>query len=575
MAKTEAKARQSQLVSTYGIGSLFPSGDQSFMIVGLDDWDEKWCVEVEEPRLARSLHVQTFRSPSTGKRGGDVPAVRFPAYHYCPDPDHRRLDYFWKFNAKSMRCDDHDRDLTPSRFVACCENGHIEDFPYRAWVHSGRETAGDRHELKLTTKGVTSSLADIVVSCVCGARRDLDGAFGPRALAAVKGCGGKRPWLPGADDEVCEKALRALQRGSSNVWFAAIRSSISIPPWSSPNSQFVAKNWHLLQHLPEESLADIIASTIATQHTPGLALDGVLAAIRQRHGLDPNHVPTEEELRSEEYLALIDGNDGGSHDTFQCRAVGTSPELGGILAQVSKVTRLREVRALHGFSRVTPGPTGSVSPAIAALSQGVHTWLPASEVLGEGVFVRLDESLVAKWETSPVATRRHDELAKSIEGRARVEDGHESDPPTARFLVVHSFAHALLKELSLDAGYPVGSLRERIYAGTGQAGVLIYTASSDAAGSLGGLAALADENRLSRALLAAVSRATWCSNDPVCAESGPSGSDGLNLAACHACVLLPETSCEHRNIYLDRVSLIGTPGDTHGGLLSEMVVHLI
>ncbi|GAA2199976.1 DUF1998 domain-containing protein [Sinomonas flava] len=571
MAMTDKpKARQSQLVTTYGIGSLFPSGDQSFMIAGLDDWDERWCAEVEEPRLARSLRVRTFRAPATGKRSGDVPAIRFPTYHYCPNC--RRLDRYWKFNPREMRCDDCERDLTPSRFVACCESGHIEDFPYFQWVHRGQSTTSGQHSLKLTTKGASSSLADIVISCSCGVHsHDLDGSFSPGALAQIKSCGGKRPWLPGAEDETCERPLRVLQRGSSNVWFAEVRSSISIPPWSSPNAQFVARNWTMLEHVPTTALADAVAGAIRTQHTPGLTLDGILAIVRQRKGLDPSHVPTDQELRAEEYRALIDGNDRGAHDTFQCTAVDVAADLDGIVAQVSKATRLREVRALQGFSRVTPTPTTTTRPQIAQLSQNVGHWLPATEVLGEGIFVQLDQELISDWEKSEPANARREMLAKSLKLRATESGSPGSDAPSARFLLIHSLAHALLKELSLDAGYPVGSLRERIYADPDQAGVLIYTASSDAAGSLGGLAALADGRRFARVLRSAISRASWCSNDPVCSESGPSGTDGLNLASCHACLLLPETSCEHRNIFLDRVALVGTIDAPLSGALHKVL----
>lgn len=571
MATTDKpKARQSQLVTTYGIGSLFPAGDQSFMIAGLDDWDERWCAEVEEPRLARSLRVRTFRAPATGKRTGDVPAIRFPAYHYCPNC--RRLDRYWKFNSKTMRCDDCERDLTPSRFVACCENGHIEDFPYFQWVHRGKDATGGRHGLTLTTKGASSSLADIVISCSCGALpHDLDGSFSPGALAQIKSCGGKRPWLPAAEDEICEKQLRVLQRGSSNVWFADVRSSISIPPWSSPNSQFVTKNWTMLEHVPSTALGDAVAGAIQAQRTPGLTVEGVLAIIRQRKGLDPDHAPSDQELRAEEYQALLDGNDNGTHDTFQCAPVDIATDLDGIVTKVSKATRLREVRALQGFSRVTPTPTTTTRPRIAQLSRNVRHWLPATEVLGEGIFVQLDENLLSEWENSELANARYEMLAKSIEVRASESGTHGPEAPSARFLVIHSLAHALLKELSLDAGYPVGSLRERIYADPDQTGILVYTASSDAAGSLGGLAALAAEDRFAQALRSAIGRASWCSNDPVCCESGPSGADGLNLASCHACLLLPETSCEHRNIYLDRVTLIGTVSDGATGLLNELL----
>lgn len=569
MATSERpKARQSQLVSTYGIGSLFPAGDQSFMICGLDDWYTSDNLRVEEPRLARSLRVSGFYAPSAGRRSGDIPAVRFPTYHYCPQC--RTLAQFWKFDAKRMVCAECERDITPSRFVACCEDGHIEDFPYFQWVHRGDMPSGGTHTLSLNSLGASSSLSDIVIGCSCGARpHSLEGSFARNALRTIKSCGGKRPWLPDSPDEACDKPLRALQRGSSNVWFAEVRSTISIPPWSSPNSQFVTENWTVLEHFPEESLQGVLPAMIAGK--PGLDAVGILDTVRRRKGLQSESEPTEEELRVEEYFALIGGNDGGRLDSFRCVEVDVDERLDHVVTQVSKVSRLREVRALFGFTRVTSSPTASVSPRTAKLSEQNPSWLPATEVLGEGVFVRLEEDFVAKWEANELASSQVAKLAESQRLRATESDLPQPEAPAARFLAIHSFAHALLQELSLDAGYPVGSLRERVYAGPGQAGVLIYTASSDAAGSLGGLAALSRGDVLADIIIRSLARASWCSNDPVCAESGPSGSDGLNLAACHACLLLPETSCEHRNQFLDRVTIIGSWDNTGAGLLTELL----
>lgn len=554
MATTDKpKARQSQLVTTYGVGSLFPAGDQSFMICGTDEWDEKWSPTVEEPRLARSLGVHAFRAPSTGKRSGDVPVVRFPVVHYCPEC--RRLDPFWKFDAKTMRCDDCERDLTPSRFVACCERGHIEDFPYYQWLHKDLVTSGGKHVLKLKTKGASSSLSDILVDCSCGASRDLGGAFSRNSLVGIRGCGGQRPWLPGTPDDDCDKPLRVLQRGSSNVWFSEMRSSISIPPWTSPEARFVTEHWAVLEHLTVESLALALPAMVASH--AGVSAEGVLGLVKERKGFDAEEAPTDGQLRKQEYDALVATNEGGPQDTFRCVDVEVDQDIMPFVAQVAKVSRLREVRALYGFSRVTPSATEKVSPRTARLSAAHKNWLPAVEVLGEGVFVRLREDVVAGWEKTAFAASRQALIAESLRMKAESSGQPVQETPAVRYLALHSLAHAFLQELSLEAGYPVGSLRERVYAEKNQAGILIYTASSDAAGSLGGLAALSAPERLTPTLEHAVGRAGWCSNDPVCADSGPTGSDGLNIAACHACQLLPETSCESRNIYLDRVSLVG------------------
>ncbi|QWC84556.1 DUF1998 domain-containing protein [Nocardioidaceae bacterium] len=563
------RARQSQLVTTYGVGSLFPAGDQSFIICGTEDWDDRFAAAVEEPRLAKSLGVHTFRSPPTGRRAGDIPVVRFPTFAYCPDC--RRLARFWEFNARKMRCEDCERDLTPSRFVACCEAGHIEDFPYFQWVHTGGHASEGKHALRLVTRGASSSLSDIEIKCSCGLSRSLAGSFSSAALVGVRSCKGKRPWLPGAPDEQCDKRLRVLQRGSSNVWFAAVRSALSIPPWSGPAHRLVSRNWDLLKNAAGPDLEGRLSELAAG--SKGVTVAELREVVERRLGLHSSAGGdfSEQKLRTQEYEALSKGNDAGSRDNFQCEPKAVGSRLSGVVAQVSAVNRLREVRALQGFSRVTPKTGETPDSPLAPLSAQPVGWLPATEVLGEGVFVRLDEAFVERWESDPEVVSRHASLEQSMKQRAEeYEAGNAGETPSPRFVAVHSLAHALLQELSLEAGYPVGSLRERIYADTGQAGILIYTASSDAAGSLGGLAALARTEVLERMVVAAVRRAAWCSNDPVCREAGPSGSDGLNLAACHACMLLPETSCEHRNIFLDRAALVGTHEESPAPLMATL-----
>jgi hypothetical protein len=156
--------------------------------------------------------------------------------------------------------------------------------------------------------------------------------------------------------------------------------------------------------------------------------------------------------------------------------------------------------------------------------------------------------------------------------RAQAERwGHSPDRKiTPRLLLAHSFAHALINQLSLDAGYPAASLRERLYVFDDAIGVLIYTATSDSAGSLGGVIAQGAPERLGPAVEEALERYEWCSNDPVCIETEAAGAEALNLAACHACALLPETSCEHMNTLLDRGVLIGIPEDRSCGFFSAV-----
>lgn len=564
------KARQSQLVTTYGVGSLFPDADASYMIGGIDGWDTAYAQPVEEPRLARTLGVHTFYAPPTGRRRGDVPALRFPEWYYCSGC--RRLAPFWTFGSKqgATTCGDCARDLTPSRFVACCENGHIEDFPYFQWVHRGQDTEeGAKHQLSLRASGTSSSLSSIVVSCTCGARPyNLEGAFSAGALQGIRKCSGSKPWLNATpNDPDCDRPLRVFQRGASNVWFPVQRSSISIPPWSSVAAQYVTKHWSLLEPLYENAGEAAARATVdaTTKNEKEITVDDVIDVVRQRLGLAVNDAPDDDLLRTQEYEALKAGHNGSNRDTFQCTSIGVDPSLDGLVAQISQVNRLREVRVLSGFSRVTPVESEAGSARTAKLSAESPNWLPAVEVMGEGVFVRLDEAAVAAWEEGVFAQSRQDSIRAAQDARDAAMKT-TSERVQARFVALHTLAHLLVKELSLDAGYPQGSIRERVYALPGQAGILVYTASSDSAGSLGGLAALAATERLAPVLRNALERATWCSNDPVCAETGATGTDALNLAACHACVLAPETSCEHRNQFLDRLMVVGLPNKPERGL---------
>ena len=564
--ETVARARRTQLVSTYGVGSLFPSQDESFMICGLDEWPDRGVVELPEPRLASSLQVSTFRAPRAWGKG-DVPVVRFPDMHFCPGC--RRLAPHNRFcHWDEQRCDRCARDLTPSRFVAVCEDSHIQDFPYFQWVHagSGDPTGGD-HELKLETRGRTSSLADIQIRCSCGVLPvSMAGSFSPTALVGVAGCKGMRPWLPAAGGEGCSKALRTLQRGSSNVWFPVVRSALSIPPWSEGVARFVQKNWTTLGSVPVHLLSEIVAAL----PLGGLPAQAVLDAVLERRGEQDPEPRTQAELRSDEYRALVQGKKETSpHQQFVSEDVEVAGSLTTSLDQVADVSRLREVRALSGFTRLRPEVDDSGSVKVASLSSSKLDWLPAVEVLGEGIFLRVSESRLARWESTEFAVRR---AALIRHGSALKQSPQPSPGVAPRRLALHALAHAVLKELSLDAGYPTASLRERLFTEPDESGILVYTATADSAGSLGGLSAQSRSDIMARVFTSAIARAGWCSSDPVCIEAESTGADARNLAACHACLLLPETSCELMNNYLDRATLVGTPTSPSAGLFSDLAV---
>jgi hypothetical protein len=561
--------RRSQLITTYGVGAIVAVGDESVMVAGLDAWPvDDAGGQLLEPRL--QIEGRLLRLPPGGEdfRGGrdrHIPVVRFPNMYYCADPKCRRLDSYGRLATDKLQnsCRHCGGSLIPSRFIAVCEEGHVEDFPYFQWVHSGkRSEAEGRHDLRLEVTGSSGSLAGIVVECrTCDVPpRSLQGAFDRDALVGVRSCGGHRPWLK-VDDDGCGKLLRTTQRGASNVWFPKVRSVLSIPPWSEGLQRFVSKKWETLRYdVPETSLRPIVEQMVEPEQVP-FSVDEVLAAVAERKG-GSIAGRTEAQIRSEEYQALCRGRSGDGDSDFVAEVREPPAQTARLIDLVTVASRLREVRAFTGFTRLRPQAEGDG----CAIARDCD-WVPAVAVHGEGIFLRFDKEALARWESqAPVNAR-----VETLQGRWQRSFLNDGKALTARFLLAHTFAHALIDEWSLTGGYPAASLRERVFADGEEVGVLVYTAAADSAGSLGGLIAQAEPSRLGPSLLEAVRRYSWCSSDPVCAEADSQGAEGLNLAACHACALLPETSCENRNALLDRALLVGTPQDPSFGFFSRLL----
>ena len=178
----EAKARRSQLLSTYGVGGLFPSESTSFMIAGLHEWNADRADPISEPRLARSLGVSELKAPPAGTRR-DVPVIRFPFTQVCPDC--RRIGTLSALSKdwNVAKCSNDKADLSPFRLIIACRNGHIDEFPYFKWLHKGQDGAGKEHQMKLKTLGT-----DIL------ARRPRADLL-MRSGGSLTG-GGYRGWLP-------------------------------------------------------------------------------------------------------------------------------------------------------------------------------------------------------------------------------------------------------------------------------------------------------------------------------------------------------------------------------------------
>lgn len=559
MPNVKGHLRRSQLITTYGVGAIVPVGDEAFMIAALERWDVG-IPDLHEPRLERELRVNGFVQPPATDERPDIPVVRFPTWQSCPTC--RRLAPHNRFTHFDLNtCSECSTALVPSRFVIACENGHVDDFPYERWVHLGRPGEGQDHALSITSSGQTTSLSGILIRCSCGAERTMEDAFDRYALRDVTSCRGRRPWQT-FDLESCDAIPRTLQRGASSVWFGSTRSALSIPPWSESASRALDGHWPTLRHLPTEAIRPILNSMKLPEKTL-FTEDELVAIFDARKKREAGESEGETSLRGEEYEALCRGRPETATDREFATSPGTvPPSLAPWIEQIQLVTRLREVRALAGFSRIYPPQAGSRGGenVVGILGDGVD-WLPGIEVKGEGLFFGLNEDALTRWSDRPEVKVRTGVLQK----RDRLRHERWGVPPqreiTPAFLLLHVLAHAVINQLALDAGYPAGSLRERLFYEEGHRGLLVYTATTDSAGSLGGLISQAEDGRFETLLREAVARFSWCSADPVCIESEAAGAESLNLAACHSCALLPETSCEEMNSFLDRALLVGTPDD--------------
>ena len=434
-------------------------------------------------------------------------------------------------------------------------------------------------------------LSGIKIACGCGKTEFMTGSFnfdqesGGALHRIGHDCSGDMPWLGQSDGDGghCGEYLRVLQRGGSNVYFPVTHSSIYIPLWGEGISRSINKLldmpqvWEsLIAGLDEGKYVQKIRCEVIgmNYHVDPEELRKVAQRKLDGEEKDETGPRTEEEYRRQEYEALREAR-GGETTALQVeihKVTEYSDELSGLFDRIGLVRKLRETRVLAGFSRLLPIDDPAGATLLPVVESNSISWLPATVVYGEGIFLQLNPDRLREWIAKPGVASRIEELSRHYNSR-RLERGLPARRIVSKYVLLHTFAHLLITQLAFDCGYGSASLRERIYCDIDDPsrpmeGILIYTASGDSEGTLGGLVRQGEPDRLPEIIFRALSRAQWCSSDPVCIESTGQGSDNANLAACHGCVLVPETSCEQGNRLLDRGIVIGTPRQPDAGYFS-------
>lgn len=584
------KIRRGQVITTFGPGALVNLENGSFIGVDIEGWPNLPATVIYEDRLQKLLKVSYFRQPPSGEEyEAGIAYRRFPSWLFCPKC--RKLKPYQKWERQydnkrfPLRCPDCRMNLVPMSFLVACRRGHIDDFPWIEWVHRNRPCQNP--DLKYTTTLAGAGLESSQIECkACDARRSMQGAYSEDAFNFK--CRGSSPWTKNNRKQDCSERLITVQRGASNVYFPNIVSSITIPPYTDL----------LLKKIRETPQWQAFATAEGAFEMS----ESVISVIAERVSAAPAEVKkkvdfllgkeeadkTPEKYRFEEYLAFHGEYDSESNDSADFRVV---PGNEGYdyskfnIKDVFMVKSLREVRALVGFTRLKPYERDEENGEVDAEQKSElvaltdrpgksATWKPAVEVRGEGVFLTFDPVELEKWEGQNSVQRRMDIINANYK-RSCERRGANFQPLNAKYVMLHTFAHLLIRQLAFESGYSGASLRERIYCnrtGSDQMqGILIYTAAGDADGTLGGLVRQAEPDRLPGVLESTLRNSDWCANDPLCIESGGQGYESLNLAACYACALLPETSCEEFNKFLDRALVVGTPEDPKLGYFSNRV----
>lgn len=569
---TDGQLRQSQVITTYGPGALIDLPKHAAIMGGLDTWPGG-LDEIVEPRLSRVLqHVTDVPSPrlyapppapsEPWAPAKGIGAWRFPQWFVVQDdPSGERVRSRRLVHRNSLddagRFDG--RDVVPTRFVRACPRGHVDDLDWREFVHGPDSRC--RRQLWLDEQGTSGDLAELSVRCECGKRRLLYEAteLDRKPLGT---CSGSRPWLGRHTEEQCGQPSRLLIRTASNAYFPQVVSVLSLPDRGNAIDTAVTDNWDDLVIVESrDDLAFIKRKPAVAAALDRFSDDEVVEAIARIKGGGGSDRP----VKAVELDALLMAPEGFGDDipvdpNFHARRLPESvwrktPQSDGV-ASVVQLHRLREVLALIGFTRFEAAMRdihGEYDTDVERAEIAIEpTWYPAVENRGEGVFLQLRSESVEEWLDRGAVRERVAELERGHMAWAETRKAVPGFPGGA-YILLHTLAHLLIQSLAMRCGYPASSIRERVYTEEGRYGILLYTGTPDAEGTLGGL--VQQGRYVEEHLDQALRMGELCSNDPICAQHAPSESVRsayLHGAACRGCTLIAETSCEMRNDYLDR-----------------------
>ena len=604
--KDAGQIRSSEIITTYGPGAIFNGKNGlSVMLLGLDFWPES-----KEPsdNLSKFKPLQNkfledvcdkdhFRMPlNNDKSISGIPCIPYPGWGYCSfcklmgeikdKPDEKTGEYHCKYCLVKYTSKN---KMLAARLILICKYGHVAEFPWIEWAHSEKkdikgkilQTAEicDKPILRWSFSKRGTTLSAYTVSCqTCGRFRSMANATQPIDDIVLPSkdkpgefmdlkCDGNTPWLsPNSNKKsLCPPRTvvsrqKVLLRGNhiraSNMYFPMIVSALQIPRFQNPIQQVIAKNKAVIDDciFEEDSYEKISGKKIFSNS--GFSVEDIIRELKYRYD---EKVYDEKGIKSREFADIVtsDTSHISKNKVISISDVPIHDEIKTYVSRIKKIDRLTMITVLKSFTRNQPpdpfDQTSSKNEKIRCKlnrNQKIN-WIPGVETKGEGILFSLDEDKLKKWEE--IANSRCNSLLESFEEYNALR-GWEGNIST-RYILLHTLAHILIRELAYTSGYGESSIRERIYCEKNTNGILLYTASNSSEGSLGGIVRNAETDEFYRLLKGAIKKSTVCSRDPLCIESKPNEGPAhtkTNGSACYACSLLPETSCENFNQLLDR-----------------------
>lgn len=492
-------------------------------------------------------------------------------------------------------------DLEQVRFVMISPSGHIADVPWDRWVLArinkdsdnqepptddaadGEENQGIRLDFKkelrqdvyyrYVVSNERSDLSGITIYAYDVKDQDAKHPIGRQSLTGLFNLRVPQKELvphsyPGND------LMKVVVRSSNSVYYPNVIHSLYLPTekfelWPVKVIEYIKKR-HAKSKSPDE-IADGLEDATQVKRT-----SGQIAQLIDNDfvpGNEDDAAVQEEAYRQGEY-DFITQKTKRFQDEENRLTIEPVPELARQLPGLKMIYRLDRLKLTSvqtSYTRQEPmdpafflneDDTDSVE-GVVIRKQYTSRWrketlkyFPAVESFGEGLFIELEETHLQAWLNNSDVTARAAIINENYDKNRMGRVPRDID---AKFILIHSLSHLLIKEFEFLCGYPASSLQERLYVGPTMQGVLVYTIAG-AEGSYGGLTSLAKSDVLVKIMKSALLRARDCASDPICYHTGDDGQGqgigGTTLAACYSCAMLPETSCEEFNRFLDRKLVI-------------------